>query len=239
MKEIDGKWTIFGCKSNDPKCLHSVEEAIAYINEVGFLPFFSNDIPGFSLEERTISENWWGEDPNQDPWEWREVIARQGDIAYGKFFYNRAGFISKKWFPYFANYRRDGYDFDALWDDDKASRRAKRIMDIMIENEIYSNELKQKAGFGKGGEKGFDGAVTGLQMQTYICVRDFRQRKNKKGEAYGWPIAVYCTPEYLFGRDVVASAYKEEPVKSGERIKKHVMDLYPNTSKQQIKRFLG
>ncbi len=243
MHEIDGKWTIFGCEADDPKCLHTVEEAIAYINEVGFLPFFSNDIPGFSLEERTVSENWWGDEPLKDPWVWREVIARTGDIAYGKFFYNRAGFIAKEWIPYFANYRRDGYDYDALWDDEKASLRSKKIMDMFAEEsadaEIYANELKQKAGFGKGGEKGFDGVMTNLQMQTYLCIRDFRQRKNKKGQAYGWPIAIYCTPEHLFGRDIVSKAYTEAAAESGEYIAKHIMELYPTTTKQQISRFLG
>ena len=67
------------------------------------------------------------------------------------------------------------------------------------------------------GEKGFDGVITALQMQTYLCVRDFRQRKNKKGEAYGWPVAVYCTPEHLWGRDHVTSAYTESAASSGEK----------------------
>ena len=39
------------------------DEAIEYINKVGFLPLFKNDIPGFSLEERTVPELWWSEDP--------------------------------------------------------------------------------------------------------------------------------------------------------------------------------
>lgn len=36
------------------------------------------------------------------------------------------------------------------------------------DSEIYSNELKKQAGFGKDGEKGFDGAITNLMMQTFI-----------------------------------------------------------------------
>ena len=79
-------------------------------------------------------------------------------MAFGKFFDKKAGFISKKWFSYFANYRRDGYDFDALWDDEKASRRQKKIMDLFgeenSEKEYYSNEVKQNAGYGKEGENG-------------------------------------------------------------------------------------
>ena len=38
---------------------------------------------------------------------------RYGKVAYGKFFDKKAGFISLEWLPYFANYRRSGYDFDA------------------------------------------------------------------------------------------------------------------------------
>lgn len=189
MVNENGTWVMYGVDRDDPECIHTVEEAMAYINEVGFLPLFKNEIPGFSLEERTVPEYWWSENPKRDPWEWRAIIARSGEIAYGKFFDQKAGFISKKWLPYFVNYRRDGYDFDALWDDEKASLRQKKIMDLYAEEnaevEYYSSELKQKAGFGKGGEKGFEGIVTNLQMQTYLCVRDFRQRKNKKGQEYG------------------------------------------------------
>ena len=123
-----GEWIMYGVDWNDPECIHTVDEAIEYINEVGFLPLFKNDIPGFSLEERTVPEYWWCDDQQKDPWMWRAVIARRHDIVYGKFFDKKAGFISKKWLPAFVNYRRDGYDFDARYEDGKASNRHKKIM---------------------------------------------------------------------------------------------------------------
>ena len=64
-------------------------------------------------------------------------------------------------------------------------------------------------------------------MQTYLCVHDFRQRRNRKGVEYGWPIAVYRMPEHLWGYDYVTSAYKEEPIESAKRIARHLMDVYP------------
>ncbi|WP_026519475.1 AlkZ-related protein [Butyrivibrio sp. FCS006] len=240
MGNENGTWIMYGVNWNDPECLHTVRDAINYINETGFLPLFKNDIPGFSLEERTVPDYWWCGDPEVDPWEWRELIARSTEVAYGKFFDKKAGFISKEWLPYFANHRRDGYDFDALWDDEKASRRQKKIMDVLeLEQEIYSNELKARAGFGKGGEKGFDGTITDLQMKTYLCVRDFRQRRNKKGELYGWPIAVYTKPEILWGYDHVTSAYKESSADSGARIAEHMKDIYPIATSAQMKKVLG
>ena len=243
MANEGGTWIMYGVEWDNPECIHTVDEAIAYINEVGFLPLFKNEIPGFSLEERTVPESWWCEDPQRDPWIWREIIARSGKVAYGKFFDKKAGFISKEWLPYFVNFRRDGYDFDALWDDEKASVRQKKIMDLFMEEnddaEYFSFEVKKNTGFGKGGEKGFEGVLTNLQMQTYLCVRDFRRRQNKKGEDYGWSIAVYCTPEHLWGQEYVTSAYREEPVDSAKRIAAHMIDIYPIATAEQIRKVIG
>ncbi|OON84738.1 hypothetical protein BXO88_15825 [Oribacterium sp. C9] len=240
MGNENGTWIMHGVEWDSPECLHTVQDAINYINEVGFLPLFKNDLSGFSLEEHTFPDYWWCGDPEVDPWEWRGIIARSGEVAYGKFFEKKAGFISKKWLPYFVNYRRDGYDFEALWDDEKATNRQKKIMDCFeTEDELYSNDLKQKAGFGKGGEKGFDGTVTDLQMKTYICVKDFRQRKNKKGEPYGWSIAVYAKPECLWGYENVTSRYSDDPPESGKAIARNIMELYPIASAGQIKRLIG
>ena len=259
MESKDGTWIMYGVSEDDPECLHTVDELARYIEEVGFLPLFRNEIPGFSVEERTTEKYWWSEDAQRDPWVWREIIARRGDIAYGKFFHNKAGFISKKWFPYFANYRRSGYDFDARWDDELASFRQKKIMDLfmddrideesdaefaaeklesMYDTELFSFDIKKLAGFGKDGEKGFESTMTQLQMQTYLCACDFRKRTNKKGAEYGWNVAMYSMPEKLWGYDYVASAYGESPEGSWERIVKHMDDIYPIATEKQIKKVL-
>lgn len=100
MGNESGEWIMHGMKWDNPDCIHSVDEAIKYINEFGFLPLFKNDIDGFSLEERTVPEYWWSDNPEIDPWMWRAIIARQHDIVYGKFFDKKAGFISKSGFLY-------------------------------------------------------------------------------------------------------------------------------------------
>ncbi|MDO5339336.1 MAG: hypothetical protein Q4E78_04405 [Eubacteriales bacterium] len=243
MGNESGEWIMYGVDWNDPECIHTVEEAIEYINEIGFLPLFKNVIPGFSLEERTVPDYWWCDDPEKDPWLWRAIIAGRHDIVYDKFFDKKAGFISKKWFPVFANYRRDGYDFDALYEDGKAPVRHKKIMDNFIEdninNEIYSCDLKKMAGFGKDGEKGFDGAITNLMMQMYLCNCDFRKRINKKGLEYGWDVAVYSSPEHIYGYDYVTSCYSENPQDSWKRIADYMHDVYPVANEKQIKKVLG
>lgn len=185
MIEMDGKWIMEGMNRNDPKCIKTYTQLTEFINETGFLPLFKNAVKGFSVEEITASDAWFT-DTDLDPWAWREIIATEGKVAYGKLFRNKAGFVSKAWYPYLAAFRRDGYDFDSRYEDGLASRRAKSVMDILAKYDEYpSNELKAAAGFGKDGEKGFEGTLSQLQMQTYITIRSFHRRKNKKNEEYG------------------------------------------------------
>lgn len=239
MAVENSEWAMYGLDWDNPYRIRSYRELINWINEIGFLPLFKNEVDGFSAEEHVSNLFWWTGDPEQDPWVWREIIARTGEVAYGKFFNKKSGFISLQWFPCFANYRRDGYDFDARWDDELANIRCKKIMDAFEVGEAYTGlELKRAAGFGKGGEKNFSGIITDLQMQTYLTIKEFRRRRNKKGVEYGMPVSVYAKPEKLWGYDMVSSMYKEEPQKSWERIFDHVKGMYPYAEDKQIRKLL-
>ena len=117
MEYINGEFIMAGCNPDDPHRIQTAKECVKFVHSVGFLPLFSNSILGFSVEEHTAASQWWTGDPQTDPWEWRILLAADDSIAYGKFFNRTAGFISKDFFPTFANYRRNGYDFDALFED--------------------------------------------------------------------------------------------------------------------------
>ena len=232
------EWVARALRNDRPDRIKSPAELTALVKRDGFLPLFANGVEGFSVEERTFARDWWSDDPDRDPWEWRKLLADAGEVAYGKFFAGKAGFVSLEWLPYFANWRRDGYDFDALWSDGKADRREKLIMDLFADGgELYSNEMKRLAGFGTV-VKNFEGALTALQHRFYLTVRDFRQRSNKKGEPYGWPIAVYSTPESRWGYGLLSSAYSEPPETSRERIFTRVRELYPGASERRIREIL-
>lgn len=242
MGKESKEWIMHGLSENDPDCIHTVGEAEIFIEKVGFLPLFKNSVPGFSLEEHTSPDYWWTGDLERDPWEWRQIIARKKKIAYGKFFDKKAGFISGEWIPDFANYRRDGYDFDALWDDQKASLKQKKIMDLFCDEnaqkEQFSNEIKQMAGFGKNGAQNFDGTMNALQMEFYLCMVDFCCRKNKEGKEFGWPVAVYATPEHIFGDAVVTGSYAVNPKDSYDRIYNHAMKLFPEADSKALYKLL-
>ena len=118
------------------------------------------------MEENTSDLCWWSDDPAQAPWKWRQLIARSGRVTYGRFFVGKTGFVSRAWLPHFANWRRNGYDFDSRWDEGLAGIRQKWMMDRFAEREkLRSSELKRLAGFGREGEKDFEGTVSGLQIE--------------------------------------------------------------------------
>ena len=246
----NGEWVMLGLSQDNPRRIRSPKELVERIKEAGFLPLFGSEVKGFSVEEHVSADFWWTGDKEQDPWEWREVIAAGHEVAYGKFFDKKAGFISLEWLPYFANYRRDGYDFDSAWEDSKANRREKLIMDILTDTDsngdivwadrqILTTDLKKLAGFGKGGEKNFQGITTDLMMKMYLVTADFHRRKNKKGAEYGMPVSVLLPPETLWGYDRVTSAYGESPHGSWLKIIKRVKELYPEADDADIIKLIG
>ena len=207
--------------------LKSAEDIDAAVQELGFLPFFRNAIPGFSIEERTPSGLWFSDEPG--PWDWKGPVIRMGNCAYGKFFRGKAVFVSLDWFPDLANYRRDGYDYDARCEDGLAPWHDQRIYEKLAAGGMLSKALKSDCGYGREGLKGFDQAITRLQMQTYVCVENFEYALDKHGAPYGWGVARYNTPEALYGKKLVRSAYKRDPAESCERIKAHLLSVLPAT----------
>ena len=240
MDTIAGEWIMKGCRRTDKDCLHSPEDLLELVMKIGFLPLFSNEIPGFSVEEHTPAEDWWMGDPAKDPWVWRQVLAFNDYVAYGKFFDKKAGFVSKEWFSRFANYRRDGYDYEGMYEDGKMTSRCKRILDILEPDEnavglgLLTCEIKRRAAL----EKGFEGAITDLQMKTFLIMSDFRQKRNKQGKEYGWYVAELMTPETKWGYGHV-NGVGRTPAESGERILEHLGETFPGYEKELARLITG
>ncbi len=221
--------------------ISSMQDLIDLINEVGFVPFFRNEIDDFSIEDHISYKCWYnsGDDGFWPAWEWKGPVIKAMNCAYGKFYRNKAMYISPEWFPDFANYRRDGYDFDARYDDGLASRQDKELYELIDANApILSKPLKKLGNYGKNGKKGFDTMITRLQMQCYITSNDFRYAVDKCGNEYGWGLAEYTTPERLFGKAFTDKVYKCEPKESYEKLMRHMRKILPGVSDEQLKRCL-
>lgn len=239
MRNEDGEWVMSGVADGDPSCVHTYDEMVDFVNEAGFIPLFGNEIVGFSLEDR-VNPMYWFSGYERDPWEWRKNAARGREMAYGKFFGGKAGFISLEWLPVFISYRRKGYDFDSLWYNGLAQFRQKKIMEVLTDNpEMHSHLLRKAAGFGKGGEKNFEGTMASLQNMLYVVISDFRQRRNKYGEPYGWDLTVYSRPEEMWGYGMADAGYALDPMDSYLKIRERFEELYPRFTEKQFTSMIG
>lgn len=211
-------------------CLRDAE---AVINEYGFLPLFRCEIPGFSVEDMTPEDHWFKEGV-EGPWDWREAIAAKGEIAYAKVFHGKAGFISPDWYADFANFRRDGYDFDARADEGLCPNGDRKLMAMIERGVCLSGELRaQYPG------KGVDGALTRLQMQTYLTIERFDYKRAKDGHSYGWGSARYAIPEVIFGLDRVRGAYEQNPRESHEKLIDRLRTLRPSIGREAAEAFFS
>ena len=210
---------------------------LALCRMIGFLPFFANEVEGFSVEEHVSPEVWFTD--QEGVWEWKGPAIRDLGCAYGKFLGNKAAFITEEWFCDFANWRRDGYDFDARFDDELASYAEKDIYDLVSSMQpALSGDLKKAGNFTKGGNTGFDSLISRLQSQCYVLIDDFVYKKDKKGNAYGWGVAEYSTPEQFFGESFSDCVYQRNPQESYQRILQHLTEILPDADQRELERFL-
>ena len=199
-------------------------DLVEAVGRFGIVPLFQNSIPGFSVEEHVAPEAWFSSE--EGVWEWKGPVIRETGGAYGKFFEKKAAFVSREVFADLANWRRDGYDFDARFDDGLASYADQYLFDLIDTHApILTGSLREIGNYKKGGKKGFETVLGRLMHECYVVIDDFVYLRDRTGKPYGWGIAQYSTPEKWIGEDFTAAVYRRTPAESGERILDLLGDL--------------
>lgn len=218
--------------------IRTKQDMIDAVETCGFLPLFANSIPGFSIEEHVAEEVWFN-DETEGVWEWKGPVIRATGCAYGKFFERKAAFISREWFPDFANYRRNGYDFDARFDDALACYADRDLYELIDAHApVLSKELKRLGNYRKGGRRGFDTSINRLQAQCYVVISDFVYGTDKLGRRYGWGIAEYSTPEKWM-EGFAGLVYQRDPEESYGLVFEQLRRLLPQAEEDDIDDILG
>ena len=183
---------------------------------------------------------WHMEDPETDPWEWRmRVLDERNDIAYGKVFFKKSGYITKHWYPYFLAVRRKGISFEEAYAAGKISLAAKRIYTVIRSHRAVPLHLiKQLSGFGKEEKAAFERALTELQMTLYITMCGKQQKLSRKGEEYGWSSTVFCTTEQFWGEETFHIAADITEQEAFEAITGQVCRLNPQADPKKVLKFI-
>jgi hypothetical protein len=212
------------------------------LREVGFSMGGSNDEGIFSLC-KYFSEGlvFHTGDKETDPWEWRiRGITECDDLAYGKLFFNKGGWITKEWFPYFMAVRRECKTFDEMYYEGAISSTAKRIYySIRNTPDLALHEIKLMVS-GDGSEKSdFESVITMLQMKMFITISGQKYKLSKEGKEYGWPVTTFCTTEDFFGEEIFDFSREIGRREAIDKITEQILELNHNAQTKVIEKFIG
>lgn len=183
---------------------------------------------------------WHTGDPETDPWEWRmRVLDERNDIAYAKLFFKKSGYITKAWYPCFLKIRRGNASFAEKYAEGTASHYAKRIYEVLVENEALPlHTLKQLAGFSSEDKAKFDRGLVELQTGMFITMCGRQQKRSKRGEEYGWSSTMFCTTERFFGEEMFEKADTISEQDAVDRITEQIYRLNPDAENKKILKFI-
>ncbi len=224
--------------------IHSCEQMIELIQQLGFLPLLVSGISGFSAEEMADEDCRYVVFPDggwEWPlWTWKGPAITEGDCVYGKFFEGKAGFISREWWPDFYNYRRSVYPAPEAGSVEEAVLTTLREQGSAIARDL-------RAACGMAGPKmrsRFDAYVNRLQTGCYIVTEDFVYPRDKHGKEYGFGWQLLNTPENLLGREACLP-YTDEahtvirtPQESYKRILTHLRTILPDATDKQLNKLI-
>jgi hypothetical protein len=216
--------------------IHSCPELMDYIDKVGFLPLLNMGISEWSAEAVldedcqyvVLPDGGW----EWPLWEWKGDIIRESGCAYGKFFGQKATFITREWWPDFCNYRR------SIHPRPEEGSIEDTILEILsLNGSMITRELRKACGFtGPKTRSKFDGYISRLQMGGWIVTEDFVYPHDKHGRKYGWGWSLLTTPENLFGRE--ACHPDHTPEESYQRLMDHFHKILPELSDKDIEKLI-
>lgn len=207
------------------------EQLGSVISELGFLPFFPCGIKGFSLREHADPAVWFVEGVD-GPWEWKADVS-----VYGKLMKNKAVFITPEWYGVLACYRRDGYDYEGMYEDGFLPHASLPIVNELEKGSLISTELRRRTGMdGKGSP--FDGLITLLQMKCFVLPTSFEYAIDRHGRPYGWGLARYSLADRFYSGEIAAAEAKYSPAEAKALLIARVMELCPGTTEKQAERLI-
>ena len=216
--------------------IHSCPELMDYINKVGFLPLLNMGIGEWSAEAVldedcqyvVLPDGGW----EWPLWEWKGDIIRESGCAYGKFFGQKATFITREWWPDFCNYRR------SIHPRPEEGSIEDTILEILsLNGSMITRELRKACGFtGPKMRSKFDGFISRLQMGGWIVTEDFVYPHDKHGRKYGWGWSLLTTPENLFSREACHPDRTSE--ESYQRLMDHFHKILPELSDKEIEKLI-
>ena len=225
----------FGVRITDSASM--LEAVRAY----GFLPFFENAVPGFSVEELTPPSCWLS-DEQLGPWDWKVDLVQSGEIVYGKFLCGgKAAFATVPWYAHLRAWRLSQEKY-------APTAEGEQVLALVDETgSCVSRQVRERLGVRKSRA---DAVLAALMRDCRLVIGDIqRVYRGPNLEYKGWQTASYCRPESVFERpDETFGPWKIKgsslqcdcsPEASFEKLRDHVLTLFPGADAKSVLKVLG
>lgn len=178
--------------------------------------------------------------PETDPWAWRmRSLKEYDDIFYSKLFFNKGGYITGEWYPYFYVIRRQHQSFEQLYEAGHISYDSKQVYEI-IKNQpnIALHEIKSALSSDESSKSKIEMAITMLQMKLFITISGEKYKLSKEGNPYGWPVTTFALVDDYVRPDIISASNSIRLEEAVEKITSRIFELNPHATDKKIKGFL-
>ena len=216
--------------------ISSYQDFCAQLKRAGFSMAGDNSEGIFSLASFFDSSiRWHTGDADTDPWAFRmRVLKEEDDIGYGKVFFQKGGYITKEWAPFFLAAKRHHQAYEEVYQTGQMGYMEHAIMRfVAAKGEAALHEIKAAVG-----EKGLEAALTRLQTGMFLTISGEAHKLSKENMPYGWPSTAFRLAEDFWGEDVMAKANALSPGQAREQIIRRVYELNPDAQPKALERFL-
>lgn len=192
------------------------EQFCERVEENGFMTFTNNPWGAASLE-REVEGSVWGDTLPDPPWNWKNRIAAQQRALYGHVLGGRLTFVSLGWTSVFFAALRPEDDIEERYAAGLVDNLALRVAREMRAMPCSTNyQLRGTLGL-SGKEKGkMEGALRKLEREMFLSIGASTQKRNKKGEPYGWQINELWLTEAFYAPQLESSYTMERDEARGK-----------------------
>jgi len=172
----------------DERLVHTIEEALQFINDVGFCLFYRHD----SLELPNLRDATAGDPGTREGlnWEWKDRLASEQVVYYGRPFRRKPGFVALPLLvPLYAlSAAADvGGDHDELALTGTLSAEAHRIADTVIKRGSLSTRmLRQECGLAASKDKARFGRGLEDAQEKFLVTMVRTTSSSRAGYSYIW-----------------------------------------------------
>ncbi|BBH24672.1 hypothetical protein Back11_60170 [Paenibacillus baekrokdamisoli] len=177
--------------------VHTYEEAVRLIHEVGILPLAPLIPDHPSLYQITHGESWLtGTD--LDPWLWRARFPSDGTAAYGKFLKKKSVLISRELFPWVKAILGNPQPVEDRYKHGLVSKASLELFQQIREEEgIETRSLRLKTGMNaKEMKKTFGQGLLELQCMLDIVISGVKENRVLVDEKSAWQSTSFQTADH-------------------------------------------